>query len=64
MSIFKVTFPGNKKVDVEFDKFTIKTDQKKEYGRDDTAPEPFKIFLSSLAQIESIKELPVPTLIK
>ena len=54
MSIFKVTFPGNKKVDVEFDKFTVKTDQKKIYDGDDTAPEPFKIFLSSLASCAGI----------
>ena len=32
MTQFKVTFPGNKKVDVEFDDFTTKTDQKKIYG--------------------------------
>lgn len=54
MTQFKVTFPGNKKVDVEFDNFTIKTDQKKLYGGDDTAPEPFNIFLSSLASCAGI----------
>jgi hypothetical protein len=32
MNTFKVTFPGNKKVDVEFANFTIKTDQTKIYG--------------------------------
>lgn len=54
MTQFKVTFPGNKKVDVEFDNFTIKTDQKKKYGGDNTAPEPFNIFLSSLASCAGI----------
>ncbi len=54
MTIFKVTFPGNKKVDVEFDNFTVKTDQKKLYGGDDTAPEPFNIFLSSIASCAGI----------
>ncbi len=54
MPEFKVTFPGNKKVDVEFGKFTIKTDQKKIYGGDDTAPEPFNIFLSSIGSCAGI----------
>lgn len=54
MTQFKVTFPGNKKVDVEFDNFTVKTDQKKLYGGDDTAPEPFNIFLSSIASCAGI----------
>ena len=54
MTKFKVTFPGNKKVDVEFDNFTVKTDQKKLYGGDDTAPEPFNIFLSSIASCAGI----------
>jgi putative redox protein len=51
---FKATFPGNKKVDVEFDKYTVNTDQKKTYGGDDTAPEPFNIFLSSIASCAGI----------
>lgn len=38
MTKFKATFPENKKVDVEFDNFAVKTDQKKLYGGDDTAP--------------------------
>lgn len=54
MPEFKVTFPGNKKVDVEFGKFTVKTDQKKIYGGDDTAPEPFNIFLSSIGSCAGI----------
>ena len=54
MPEFKVTFPGNKKVDVEIGKFTIKTDQKKIYGGDDTAPEPFNIFLSSIGSCAGI----------
>ena len=51
---FTVKKPGNKKVDVVFDDFTIKTDQKKIYGGDNTAPEPFNIFFSSLASCAGI----------
>ena len=54
MPKFKVTFPGNKKVDVEIGKFTVKSDQKMLYGGDDTAPEPFNIFLSSIGSCAGI----------
>ena len=54
MTEFKVTFPGNKKVDVEFDNYTVKTDQNKIHGGDDTAPEPFNVFLSSIASCAGI----------
>jgi len=43
-----VTFPGNRKVDVEFKGFTIKTDQPQSAGGDGTAPSPFDLFLSSI----------------
>ena len=54
MSNFKVSFPGNKKVDVAFKNFEIKTDQTVKNGGDETAPEPFAIFLSSLAACAGI----------
>lgn len=54
MSKFKVTFPGNKKVDVAFNNFEIKTDQSKKNDGDETAPEPFAVFLSSLAACAGI----------
>jgi len=54
MSQFNVTFPGNKKVDVAFKNFEIKTDQSVKNGGDETAPEPFAIFLSSLAACAGI----------
>ncbi len=54
MGSFKVSFPENKKVDVEFDHFTIKTDQSVKNGGDETAPEPFAVFLSSLAACAGI----------
>lgn len=54
MSGFKITFPGNKKVDVAFNQFTVKTDQAKESGGDETAPEPFDIFISSIGACAGI----------
>ncbi len=54
MGGFKVTFPGNKKIDVKFDKFEIKTDQAKESGGDETAPEPFDVFISSIGACAGI----------
>ena len=54
MGGFKVTFPDNKKTDVAFDNFKIKTDQSKENGGDETAPEPFDVFISSLGACAGI----------
>lgn len=54
MSQFNVTFPENKKVDVAFKAFEIKTDQSKKNGGDETAPEPFALFLSALASCAGI----------
>ena len=54
MSGFKVTFPGNKKIDVAFNNFIIKTDQAKESGGDESAPEPYDIFIASLGACAGI----------
>ena len=54
MSGFKITFPGNKRVDVTFDKFEIKTDQASENGGDESAPEPFDVFISSIGTCAGI----------
>jgi len=54
MSEFKVTFPGNKKIDVAFNNFVIKTDQSKENGGDETAPEPFNVFIASIGTCAGI----------
>ncbi len=54
MSEYKVSFPGNKKVDVAYKNFEIKTDQLKENHGDETAPEPFALFLSSIAACAGI----------
>ncbi len=57
MSRFKISFPGNKKIDVSFNGFVIKTDQTEKNGGNNTAPEPFKIFLSSLGSCAGIYAL-------
>lgn len=44
-----VTFGGGMKVNAHFKNFTVHTDQSKKSGGDETAPEPFAYFLSSLA---------------
>ena len=49
-----VTFPGNRKVEVEFKGFTIKTDQPQSAGGDGTAPSPFDLFLSSIGACSGI----------
>ncbi|MBF0139518.1 MAG: OsmC family protein [Magnetococcales bacterium] len=49
-----VHFSGGKKVDATFDKFTVKTDQKVIDGGEDSAPQPFMLFLSSLATCAGI----------
>jgi len=54
MSGFKVIFPGNKKVDIMFNQFTIKTDQSKDSGGEETAPEPFDLFIASLGSCAGI----------
>jgi putative redox protein len=54
MKKFEVVFPGNKKVDVKLKDFLVKTDQSKKNLGDETAPEPFDIFLSSLAACAGI----------
>ena len=54
MSGFKVTFPGNKKIDAAFNNFKIKTDQARENGGDETAPEPFDVFIASIGTCAGI----------
>ena len=54
MSGFKVTFPGNKKIDAAFNNFIIKTDQAKESGGDESAPEPFDVFIASIGTCAGI----------
>jgi ribosomal protein S12 methylthiotransferase accessory factor len=44
-----VTFGGGMKVNANFNNFTVHTDQSKKIGGEESAPEPFAYFLSSLA---------------
>lgn len=44
----EIAFPGNKRVDAKCKSFTIQTDQTVKNGGDETAPEPYDLFLSSI----------------
>jgi ribosomal protein S12 methylthiotransferase accessory factor len=44
----KITFPGGKKVNAEFNGMVVKTDQPRLYGGEGTAPAPYSLFLASL----------------
>ena len=44
----KISFPGDKKVDADYKGFTIKTDQPIREGGEETAPEPFSLFIASI----------------
>jgi putative redox protein len=49
-----ITFPGNKKVDAEYNGFRISTDQPLQGGGDGSAPAPFDLFLASLGTCAGI----------
>lgn len=49
MAHLSVTFPGGKRVDAQFKGFTVHTDQSPSAGGDGSAPEPFDLFLASIA---------------
>jgi len=49
-----VSFPGGKGVTASFNGFEIVTDQSREHGGDGSAPEPFDLFLASLATCAGI----------
>lgn len=49
-----VTFPGGKRVDAAFGDRVVMTDQSQAHGGDGTAPEPFELFLASLATCTGI----------
>lgn len=44
----KISFPGGKKVYADYKGFTIKTDQPKNEEGEETAPEPFSLFIASI----------------
>ena len=49
-----VNFPGGKRVDASFDGFRVETDQSEKNGGAGSAPEPFELFLASLATCAGI----------
>ena len=49
-----VSFPGGKRVDAEYDGFTIRTDQSPRGGGEGSAPQPFDLFLASIATCAGI----------
>jgi len=50
-------FPGGKRIDAKIGKFTVKTDQSKKYGGEESQPEPFQLFLVSIATCAGIYAL-------
>lgn len=49
-----VTFPGGKRVDAEIAGFRVATDQSPKGGGEGSAPEPFHLFMASLATCAGI----------
>jgi putative redox protein len=49
-----IYFDGNKKVNALINGFTVKTDQTLQSGGDNSAPEPFSLFLASLGTCAGI----------
>jgi ribosomal protein S12 methylthiotransferase accessory factor len=49
-----VSFPGGKRVDAQAGGFSIRTDQPVDHGGEGSAPEPFTLFLASLATCAGI----------
>ena len=50
----EITFPGGARVDAHFFGFTVKTDQTPRGGGEGSAPEPFALFLVSIATCAGI----------
>lgn len=50
----EIRFAGNKKVDAIINGFTVQTDQSFKSGGDNTAPEPFSLFIASLGTCAGI----------
>jgi putative redox protein len=54
MSSMIVRFPGGKRVDAEYHGFSIRTDQARSAGGEGSAPQPFDLFLASIATCAGI----------
>jgi putative redox protein len=50
----KITFPGGKRVDAEYNGFSHPTDQPLDNGGENSAPQPFDLFLVSLGTCAGI----------
>jgi putative redox protein len=50
----EISFPGGKRVDAKYKDFTIQTDQSVKYGGEESAPEPFSLFLASMGTCAGI----------
>jgi uncharacterized OsmC-like protein len=57
MKDIAVTFPGGKRVDAHFDGRTVQTDQSVKNGGEGSAPEPFDLFIVSMATCAGIYAL-------
>jgi putative redox protein len=55
--IIEVSFPGGKRVDAKVGEIVVRTDQSVEHGGDGTAPEPFQLFLASIATCAGVYAL-------
>lgn len=68
MAMIEVAFPGGKKVDAKVAGHSIPTDQSLRNGGENAAPEPFQLFLASIATCAGIyakvfcdgRDLPAP----
>ena len=54
MPTMTVSFPGGKRVDAHYGGFTIRTDQSPKGGGEGSAPQPFDLFLASIATCAGI----------
>ena len=54
MAMVEVSFPGNKKIDASIAGHSVHTDQSVEHGGENVAPEPFQVFLASVATCAGI----------
>ena len=54
MHTIDISFPGGKRIDAKVGDFTIHTDQSEKYGGNGSAPEPFDLFLASIATCSGI----------
>ena len=50
----KIVFRGKKKIDAEFEGFTVKTDQPFDGDGDNSAPSPFDLFLASIGTCAAV----------